>query len=57
MILFLNKCDILKRKLRSGIMVRDFLPSYGERPNDAPTVLKCKSLILIMSDCGILNRC
>ncbi|KAF9457710.1 G-protein alpha subunit [Collybia nuda] len=40
MILFLNKCDILKRKLRSGVMVRDFLPSYGDRLNDAPTVLK-----------------
>ncbi|EDR01363.1 G-protein alpha subunit [Laccaria bicolor S238N-H82] len=40
LILFLNKCDILKRKLKSGVMVKNFLPSYGERPNDAGSVIK-----------------
>ncbi|KAF9461031.1 G-protein alpha subunit [Collybia nuda] len=40
MILFLNKCDILRRKLRSGILLRDYVPNYGDRPNDAADVLK-----------------
>ncbi|RDB20287.1 Guanine nucleotide-binding protein alpha-4 subunit [Hypsizygus marmoreus] len=40
MILFLNKCDLLKRKLKSGAEVRQFLPSYGDRPNDPATVVK-----------------
>ncbi|KAL0955368.1 hypothetical protein HGRIS_001616 [Hohenbuehelia grisea] len=40
MIVFLNKCDLLKRKLRSGVQVRKHLPSFGDRPNDAATVVK-----------------
>ena len=41
MILFLNKCDLLKRKLKSGVQVAKYLPSYGERSNDSGTVVKC----------------
>jgi len=40
MILFLNKCDLLKRKLKSGTQVRHFLPSYGSRANEATAVVK-----------------
>ncbi|KAH9477257.1 Guanine nucleotide-binding protein alpha-4 subunit [Psilocybe cubensis] len=40
MILFLNKCDLLKRKLKAGVQVRKYLPSYGERANDVNTVVK-----------------
>ncbi|KAG5641747.1 hypothetical protein DXG03_004292 [Asterophora parasitica] len=40
MILFLNKCDLLKRKLKGGAHVRTFLPSYADRPNDAVAVVK-----------------
>ncbi|TFK34970.1 G-protein alpha subunit [Crucibulum laeve] len=40
LILFLNKCDLLKRKLRSGVLVKNYLPSFANRPNDAPTVVK-----------------
>ncbi|CAA7268537.1 unnamed protein product [Cyclocybe aegerita] len=40
MILFLNKCDLLKKKLKSGVQVKTHLPSYGERPNDVNAVLK-----------------
>ncbi|TRM70315.1 guanine nucleotide binding protein, alpha subunit [Schizophyllum amplum] len=32
-IVMLNKCDVLKRKLRRGVKVRDFLRGYGKRPN------------------------
>jgi hypothetical protein len=34
MILFLNKCDILTAKLRSGIKLVDYDALYGDRPND-----------------------
>ncbi|KAF8067667.1 guanine nucleotide binding protein, alpha subunit [Lyophyllum atratum] len=34
MILFLNKIDLMKDKLNSGIRFADFVVSYGERPND-----------------------
>ncbi|KAJ6556372.1 guanine nucleotide binding protein, alpha subunit [Mycena capillaripes] len=34
MILFLNKVDVLKAKLASGIRFSDYVDSYGRRPND-----------------------
>ncbi|KAF9473675.1 G-alpha-domain-containing protein [Pholiota conissans] len=40
MVLFLNKCDLLKRKLRSGMQVKNYLPSFGSRPNELATVVK-----------------
>ena len=42
-ILFLNKCDLLQHKLKRGVMVKDHIPSYGERNNDAVAVTKCES--------------
>ena len=43
LILFLNKCDLLRRKLKRGIQINKFLPSFGDRPNEVITVVKCKS--------------
>lgn len=40
LILFLNKCDLLRRKLKRGVQVKAFLPSYGERPNEVIPVVK-----------------
>ncbi|KAH8092195.1 G-protein alpha subunit [Cristinia sonorae] len=37
-ILFLNKCDLLEKKLRAGVQVKDYVPSFGKRKNDAQTV-------------------
>lgn len=42
MILFLNKVDLLERKLSSGVKVNEYLPSYGDRPNDLSTVVRCE---------------
>ncbi|THH19159.1 hypothetical protein EW146_g1961 [Bondarzewia mesenterica] len=39
-ILFLNKCDLLERKLHAGVQVREHVPSYGDRPNDLADVKK-----------------
>ncbi|KAH9978910.1 G-protein alpha subunit [Lactifluus volemus] len=33
MVLMLNKCDLLKKKLQSGVMVKRYITSYGEREN------------------------
>ncbi|KAG8978314.1 hypothetical protein FRB90_008447, partial [Tulasnella sp. 427] len=38
LILFLNKCDLLKAKLDSGVSVKKFVPSFGDRKNDFSTV-------------------
>ncbi|KAF9527656.1 G-protein alpha subunit [Crepidotus variabilis] len=40
MILFLNKCDLLRKKLKAGVLVKKYLPSYGDRPNDPSSVVK-----------------
>ncbi|KAH9936976.1 G-protein alpha subunit [Fomitopsis serialis] len=37
-ILFLNKCDLLKRKLESGVRLKHYMTSYRDRPNDYDTV-------------------
>ena len=42
-VLLLNKCDLLQRKLESGVRIKDFVHSYGDRPNDVEHALKCES--------------
>ncbi|KAH8079422.1 G-alpha-domain-containing protein [Cristinia sonorae] len=40
LILFLNKCDLLQKKIHRGVRVADYVSSYGDRPNDAKSVAK-----------------
>ncbi|KAH9474745.1 Guanine nucleotide-binding protein alpha-4 subunit [Psilocybe cubensis] len=40
LILFLNKCDLLRRKLKRGVKVNHYLPSFGDRPNEVIPVVK-----------------
>ncbi|KAG2001570.1 heterotrimeric G protein alpha subunit [Coprinopsis cinerea AmutBmut pab1-1] len=40
LILFLNKCDLLRRKLKRGVKVNQYLPSYGDKPNEVISVVK-----------------
>ncbi|KAG8761095.1 hypothetical protein FRC14_007876 [Serendipita sp. 396] len=40
LILFLNKCDILAKKLESGIRLAKFVPSFKDHPNNVETVAK-----------------
>lgn len=42
-ILFLNKCDILHKKMKRGVLVKDYVPSFADRKNDTMTVMKCTS--------------
>ncbi|TFK60637.1 G-alpha-domain-containing protein [Pluteus cervinus] len=39
-VLFLNKCDLLKSKLESGVRLNQHMVSYGDRPNDYDSVSK-----------------
>ncbi|KIJ60895.1 hypothetical protein HYDPIDRAFT_97696 [Hydnomerulius pinastri MD-312] len=39
-ILFLNKCDLLHNKIKRGMRVRDYIPSFADRKNDTLTVMK-----------------
>jgi guanine nucleotide-binding protein alpha-1 subunit len=41
LVLFLNKCDILDKKLKSGIRLAKYVRSYGDRPNDLESTSKC----------------
>lgn len=49
-ILFLNKCDLLEQKLRSGVQVRTHVPSFGDRSNDVDTVKKCERSSILFPD-------
>ncbi|KAJ7028973.1 G-protein alpha subunit [Mycena alexandri] len=40
LVVFLNKCDLLKRKLQSGVQVNKYLISFGNRENEVGTVVK-----------------
>ncbi|KAI0088277.1 guanine nucleotide binding protein, alpha subunit [Irpex rosettiformis] len=35
-ILFLNKCDLLDKKLKGGVSVKKYIPRYGDRENSMP---------------------
>ncbi|KEP49247.1 guanine nucleotide-binding protein alpha subunit [Rhizoctonia solani 123E] len=34
LVLFLNKCDVLRGKLDAGVKVKKYITSYGDRPNE-----------------------
>ncbi|KAH9858648.1 G-alpha-domain-containing protein [Lenzites betulinus] len=38
LILFMNKCDLLEKKLSRGVRVVDYVPTYGNKPNDVEHV-------------------
>lgn len=40
----MNKCDLLERKLKAGVPVTRYMPSYGARANDLPTFSSCAPL-------------
>jgi len=40
LVLFLNKTDILRSKLDTGLKVRKYITSFGERSNDYETVIQ-----------------
>ena len=34
----------VEKKLKSGVRVRDYVPSFGDRKNDVQTVAQCECL-------------
>ena len=49
LVLFLNKTDILRAKLKAGIMFSQYIVSYGDRPNDYENTAKCASTFSAIS--------
>lgn len=49
LIVFLNKYDILKRKLKSGILMSKYMTSFGDRPNEPHVVAGCMIVIIIIA--------
>lgn len=47
LVLFLNKCDLLEKKIRYGLQVKDYIPSYSGsgRENNINAVGKCECLL------------
>lgn len=43
-VLFLNKYDLLVKKLNRGVKIRDYISSYGERENTPEVAIKCTCL-------------
>lgn len=39
--MFLNKYDLLSKKLKAGVAIKKHLSSYGDRENTAPVFAKC----------------
>ena len=42
-LVFLNKCDLLDKKLKSGVSVKKYIPRYGDRENTMPIFGRCES--------------
>jgi hypothetical protein len=57
LILFLTGCDVLRRKLKRGVQVKDTVPSYGDRPNDPPAVVKCELTFLVVVSMPLSSKC
>jgi len=43
LILFMNKCNLLEKKIKSGVIVKKSLSSFWDRPNDSASVTKFDS--------------
>ena len=47
LVLFLNKCDVLRAKLNAGIRLGKYVISYGDRPNDFEHASDCKRFFFL----------
>ena len=48
LVLFLNKCDMLEKKLRAGVRLAKYVKSFQERSNDSETVQKCAFFLFLL---------
>ena len=48
LVLFLNKCDILESKLKSGVRLQKYVRSFGERPNEPEVAQKCGCMRIVI---------
>ena len=52
LILFLNKCDMLARKLEAGVRLSKYVRSFGERSNDVETASQCACALPPAGECA-----
>ncbi|KIM75865.1 hypothetical protein PILCRDRAFT_662670 [Piloderma croceum F 1598] len=52
--IFMNKCDLLEKKIKSGVSVKKSLPSFEDRPNGTASVAKYLRFLLVRD--GILRE-
>jgi hypothetical protein len=48
-ILFLNKCDLLKRKLEAGVRIRDYIGRFQGDDQTVEGVTRCKDVSFVLS--------
>ena len=57
LILFLNKCDLLRAKLESGVQFAQWVVSYGDRANDFESVSNCEYISTSLRQRGVKPLC
>lgn len=56
-ILFLNKCDLLKRKLEAGLRITDYISRFQGDDQTVDGVIQCKAVLLrAVGHCMIAKR-
>ena len=55
LVLFLNKCDVLRAKLNAGIRLGKYVISYSDRPNDFEHASDCKHFFLSLHHISALH--
>lgn len=49
LVLFLNKVDIFKAKLKAGVQLGKYIVSYANRPNDFESTSNCAGYFILSS--------
>lgn len=47
-ILFLNKCDLLKRKLEAGVRIKDYISRFQGDDQTVEGVTQCKAIFFVL---------
>lgn len=48
-ILFLNKCDLLKRKLEAGVRITDYISRLQGEDQTVEGIIKCNASFFVLS--------
>jgi len=48
-ILFLNKCDLLKRKLEAGVRIKDYITRFQGDDQTVEGITRCMAVFFVLS--------